>query len=196
VSDSLPPWLGGELVADDSIERTPLPREWIIAGIVLLSMLCIQLLHHNRDALAASPTFGGMIRGFYGGFGSDLYPEWKLESFEIRGTEAVAGSGEPPALNILAKVIVAGAEPIGMPLIRVVLRDRWSDPVASGVFPPIDYLRGEQTPPRTVQPGAMLPIAITVADPGAEARGYVVDVCLPRRKTGLQCQLAKDPFLP
>ena len=45
-----------------------------------------------------------------------------------------------------------------------------------------------------VDPGTALPVEISVADPGAEALGYVIDVCLPRRKIGLECQIARDPF--
>ena len=45
-----------------------------------------------------------------------------------------------------------------------------------------------------VPPGTALPIEISVVDPGADALGYVVDICLPRRKAGLECQIARDPF--
>jgi len=192
----LPPWLGAKLEPDLS-EEIPAPapsRESTIAAVVLAIVLVVQLLHYNRDSLAAHPQYGGLVRGFYTSLGLALYPEWRLSSFEVRGTEAVARGGPTPALNILAKVLVVSAQPVGMPLIRIVLRDRWSDPVASGIFRPVEYVRNNANLPNTLQPGTTLPIDISVADPGAEARGYVVDVCLPRRTTGLQCQLAKDPF--
>ena len=182
---------------DDStpIVIDPPPREWIIAGVVLGLVLVGQLLHYNRDALAAHPQYGGIVRGFYTGIGSTIYPEWRLNAFEVRGTEAIAGGGSSPALNILAKVLVVSAHPVGMPLIRVVLRDRWSDPVASGIFRPDEYLGDIGQLPQIIAPGTTLSIKISVADPGDEARGYVVDVCLPRRTAGLECQLVKDPFL-
>jgi predicted Zn finger-like uncharacterized protein len=196
VAGGLPPWLGGEPGAEVAGPTDRPTREWIIATTALSIMLIAQLLHHNRDALAASPGFGDMVQSVYGSLGSTLYPEWPLTSFEIRGTEAVGGGGQSPELNILAKILIVGRDTVGMPLVRVVLRDRWSDPVASGVFLPAEYLQSDKIPTRDLQPGTTLPIQIKVADPGAEARGYVVDVCLPRRRSGLQCQLAKDPFAP
>jgi hypothetical protein len=196
VAGGPPPWLGGEPGAEVAGPTDRPTREWIIATTALSIMLIAQLLHHNRDALAASPGFGDTVQSIYGSLGLTLYPEWPLTSFEIRGTEAVGGGGRSPGLNILAKILVVGRETVGMPLVRVVLRDRWSDPVASGVFLPTEYLQGGEIPTRGLRPGTTLPIQIEVADPGAEARGYVVDVCLPRRRSGLLCQLTKDPFAP
>ena len=31
-------------------------------------------------------------------------------------------------------------------------------------------------------------------DPGTEAQSYVVDICMPNRTRGLQCQLGRAPF--
>ena len=174
--------------------RKKAARRWLYAGVTLSIVLVGQLLHYRRDAIAAHPQYGNAISGFYSLFGSSLYPEWPLGAFEVRGTEAVAGRTSSKALDILAKVFVVGDEPVGMPLVRIVLRDRWSNPVASRIFHPVEYLADNYDQTRTAVPGTILPIEISVADPGTEARGYVVDICLPRRKAGLQCQLTKDPF--
>jgi len=192
----LPPWLGNGRqstpVSNSAPEKTS--RHRLIAGVALSIILAGQLLHYNRDTVATHPVYGNIARGFYGLLGSTLYPEWPLGAFEVRGTEAVAGRTSASALDILAKVLVVSDQPVGMPLVRIVLRDRWSNPVASRIFQPVEYLANNYDRTRTVDPGTTLPIEISVADPGIEARGYVVDICLPRRKIGLQCQLARDPF--
>jgi predicted Zn finger-like uncharacterized protein len=195
-SESFHRWLNDDPDAGDELETEPAPtsRGWLVAATILMLILFGQLLHYNRDSLAAHPKYGSTIRGLYSGLGLALYPDWELKSFEVRGTEAVTGDAEWSALNILANVLVVGDQPVGMPVIRVVLHDRWSDPVASGIFEPGEYLNAGAARPRILEPGTTLPIKISVADPGSEARGYVVDICLPRRSTGLQCQLAKDPF--
>ncbi len=189
-------WLAGDLETDGTIESEPKPafRGWLIAATILTFSLLGQLLHYNRDSLAADSTYGGTVRGFYSRLGLTLYPEWELKSFEVRGTEAVAGDSTSSALNILANILVVSDQPVGMPMIRVVLHDRWSATVASGIFQPKEYLSVQDARPTVLEPGTTLPIKISVADPGSEARGYVVDICLPRRLTGLQCQLARDPF--
>lgn len=189
-------WLAGDLETDGTLETEPKPafRGWLVAATILTFSLLGQLLHYNRDSLAADSTYGGTVRGFYSRLGLTLYPEWELKSFEVRGTEAVAGDSTSSALNILANILVVSDQPVGMPMIRVVLHDRWSATVASGIFQPKEYLSVQDARPTVLEPGTTLPIKISVADPGSEARGYVVDICLPRRLTGLQCQLARDPF--
>ena len=155
----------------------------------------MQLTHLNRDALAAHPTVGGAVRTIYGWFDATLFPEWGLDSFEVTGSDAVAGRSAPVALDILAEISVNSGEPVGLPLVRVVLRDRWSNPVADRVFKPAEYSRGDIEPSAMVGVGAIIPVEISVLDPGSDALGYLVDVCLPDRTRGLVCQLAPDPFV-
>jgi hypothetical protein len=169
-------------------------RRKLVTVLLLAAVLAIQLVHYNRDSLAADPKYGSFVRQLYANLGMALYPTWRLDAFEVRSTEAVAGRSADSALDILANIEVVGPEPVGAPLVRVVLRDRWANPVASRVFDASQYLTDRKARRRLFNPGTVLPVDISVEDPGAEAQGYVVDVCLPNRQSGLQCQLAKDPF--
>jgi len=193
----IPPWLTDETANDAPPgQRRGLLPSWPTLGVcaVLTLLLAGQLLHYKRDALAAHATHGAVIRQVYALLGAPLYPDWPLDAFEVTGTKAVTGRSSRNTLDILANVIVHGQYPVGLPLIRVVLRDRWENSVATRVFNPDEYLRDFDAAQLLVTPGTALPVEISVADPGAEALGYIVDVCLPRRKTGLECQIAKDPF--
>ena len=191
-ADLAPPWTAEQ---DDDGTR-PGPPGWrrLVAAILLLAALGIQLVHQNRDHLAAHSVYGEHIRNIYAALGATLYPDWSLDTFKVSGSEAVAGRTTSTALDILANVIVDGTEPVGQPMIRIVLRDRWANPIASRVFAPSEYLHNYETWPALLPPGTMLPVEISVADPGTEAQGYVVDVCLPRRTFGLQCQIQSNPF--
>lgn len=192
----IPPWLSEETPAEALEQRQEFrPSRCALSICAALALLLAgQLIHYNRDTLAASTTYGALVRGVYGLSGAPLYPDWPLDAFGVTGTDAISGRSDQNALDILANVIVHGQQPVGLPLIRVVLRDRWANPVASRVFEPSEYLRTFDAANPLVNPGTALPVEISVADPGAEASGYVIDVCLPRRKTGLECQIAKDPF--
>jgi|GEM_PF-1337386 len=190
------PWLDDE-APGETLERGRDLRasmRILIACAALALLLALQLIHYNRDALAASPTYGAAIRSIYGFAGASLYPDWPLDAFEVTGTEAIAGREHHNALDVLANVVVLGRQPVGLPMIRIVLRDRWTNPVASRVFKPDEYLPVFDPAHPLVDPGTVLPVGISVEDPGAEALGYVVDVCLPRRKTGLECQIGRNPF--
>ncbi len=192
----IPPWLSDDTDQDDASQRPGprLSRAALGVGAAALVLLCGQLIHYNRDQLATHPSYGSVVRQFYALFDAPLFPQWSLDLYQVSGTEAVTGRTAPEALDILANVIVGGEHPVGLPLVRVVLHDRWSNAVASRVFTPAEYLRDSGAAQNTVAPGTALPIEISVIDPGADALGYVVDICLPRRKAGLECQIARDPF--
>ena len=192
----LAPWLvvetKDETAAEPPAEKRHGPFAALIAGLALL--LVAQLVHYNRDSLATNPAYGPMIRQVYRTLDTPLYPEWPLDVFEVTGTEAIAGRSSPETLDVLANVVVGGRERVGLPLVRIVLRDRWATPIASRVFAPAEYLVNYDPAEPLVRPGSAFAVEISVADPGAEALGYIVDICLPRRKFGLECQIAKDPF--
>lgn len=194
---SLPPWITPERLEEAFPQPIEKPsRRWYTAAIALTLVLGLQLVHVNRDALAAHRSLGTTIRAVYGVFDAPLFPEWDLDSFEVTGSDAVAGRSAPEALDVLAEVSVRSAQPVGLPLVRVVLRDRWSNPVANRVFQPAEYAGDSRNPNAIVLPGETIPIEITVDDPGSDALGYLVDICLPHRTAGLKCQLARDPFAP
>jgi predicted Zn finger-like uncharacterized protein len=192
----IPAWLSDEIPAEASDQRRVFQLSWSVLGIctALTLLLAGQWIHYNRDSLAAHELYGATVRQTYALLGVHLYPNWPLDAFAVTGTEAITGRSSPKALDILANVIVSGRQPIGLPLIRIELHDRWSNPVASRIFTPAEYLREFDATNSLINPGTALAVDVSVNDPGAEALGYVVDVCLPRRKTGLECQIAKDPF--
>ncbi len=160
------------------------------AGIVLLAVVLVgQLVHYNRDELAASPSYGDTIAGIYDALGITLFPAWRLDNYEVRAAEAVAGQTGEGALEIRAQIAITGQSPTGLPLIRVVLRDRWSKPMGSRLFKSEEYLPGDARFSRVVEPGSLLPVKISVVDPGVDAQGFEVDVCLPDRYAVVRCKL-------
>lgn len=175
----------------------PRPRHtarWLAASIVAALVLAGQALHQFRDRIAADPAWGSTMRAVYARLGLPLYPAWPLDAYEIRSVKAIADNTAAGALDIVAEVAVGGARPVGLPMVRVVLRDRWSNTVASGVFDATHYLAEPAPAGQVYTPGSMIPLHITLADPGAAAQGYEVDLCMPDRIAGLRCQAARDPF--
>ncbi len=176
------------------------PREprhtarWLAASAVAALVLAGQVLHHDRDRLAAHPQYGQAIRATYARLGRPVYPDWPLDAYQIRGVKAIAENSAPGALDVVAEIAITGSQPVGLPLVRIVLRDRWSNPVASGVFRATEYLAGAPSATGMYTPGALIPVEIRLPDPGSTAQGYEVDVCLPNRRLGLQCKTARDPY--
>jgi predicted Zn finger-like uncharacterized protein len=191
--DEFPLWYELDPATTPEHERRP-SVIWAVAAVLLAAALMLQLGHQARDSLAAHPRYGELVRNAYASANQRLYPDWSLDSFFIRRSEALAGGSTPEALDISAAVEVTGAQPVGLPLVRVTLRDQWANTVGRRVFVPDEYLATDL--PGIVPPGTRIPVALSLADPGTKARGYEVDLCLQRRQTGLECQLAEAPYRP
>lgn len=161
---------------------------WAV-GLTLLAVAFVgQLLHYNRDRLAASTAYGDTVRGLYSSLGLPLYPDWSIDSYEIRGSEAVAGENGQDVLDIRTRIASISDSAVGLPQLRVILRDRWSNPVAARTFTPEEYAQGADLPADgLLQPNQSIPAHVAVADPGSGAQGFEVELCLPRRDNGLQC---------
>jgi Protein of unknown function (DUF3426) len=161
---------------------------------MLLLALGAQMLHADRDNLATDPQLGPIVRDIYNRLGMPLYPAWPLAAYEIRSAEAIAGRTAPGALDVVADVAMVGRQSAGAPLVRIVLRDRWSNIVGSRILKPAEYSRDNHLRSKLLSPGSLVPVQISLADPGASAQGYELDLCLPDRRSGLRCQLAHDPY--
>jgi predicted Zn finger-like uncharacterized protein len=161
---------------------------WFVAIILLIIGFSTQLLHYNRDKLAASPSYGEMTRNIYNTLGLDLYPNWGMDNYEIRGSEAITGESGQDVLDIRTQIASIGKLAVGLPQLRVVLRDRWSNSVAARTFTPEEYTDNEPLPADgMLQPNQAVAAHIAIVDPGSGTQGYELELCLPRRDTGLEC---------
>lgn len=184
------------------IWRPPQPAEeprrhwgWLAGSLLLALLAGLQLAHFERDRLATVPRLAEPLKRLYGALRMPLYPAWNLGSYELRGSEAVAGRTNPGALEILARIAVVGNEPAGLPLVRVTLRDRLAKELGSRVFEPADYLGKNFLPREPVYPGSVIPVELTLRDPGNDAYGFDVDVCLMSRRDGIMCRAERQPFV-
>ncbi|MEE4185341.1 MAG: zinc-ribbon and DUF3426 domain-containing protein [Gammaproteobacteria bacterium] len=166
----------------------------LTGGLLLAVLFAGQLLHYNRDELAAHPEYGAWVRDLYGALNQTLYPAWPLlNNYEIRGSEAVVGESGQDVMDIRAQIAAVGKHTTGLPRLRVVLRDRWSNPVAASDFGPEQYATAADLPADgLLRPGAVVPARVSIADPGAGVQGFELELCLPRRNTGLEC--TDQPF--
>jgi hypothetical protein len=154
----------------------------------------MQVLHQQRDELATNPTLTAALQRTYAALGLPLWPTWDLQAYELRNSEAVADRSSPGALDILARIAVVGNDRVGLPLVRVTLRDRLSRPLGSRVFQPAEYLGKNPRPREPVSPGTLIPVEISLQDPGTDAAGFDVDVCIMSRREGIICRAEREPF--
>jgi len=178
--------------------QAPPGRHWIFAlgAVVLALALVLQLIHYQRDDLAARPALYKPLSRIYAALNLSLLPNWNLHAYEVRSSEAVAGATTRGALDVLASIAVVGPEPVGLPIVRVTLRDRFSKSLGSRMFSPAEYLDGISPPAELLTSGYLIPVRISLRDPGTDAFGYEVDVCVLYRREGLVCQQERDQKAP
>jgi len=188
-SGESPAWQSGQKMLRQSTKLAPRTKRWLtVASIVLLIGFSAQLLHYNRDKLAAHPSYGTTVRNVYAELGLKLYPDWSMDSYEIRGSEAIAGESGQDVLDIRTQIASVSDLAVGLPQLRVILRDRWSNPVAARNFGPEEYADEDALPANgMLQPNQTIAAHIAIVDPGSGAQGFELELCIPRRNTGLDC---------
>lgn len=166
------------------------------AGCLLLALaLLIQVIHQRRDVLATNPTFTAPLQRAYAALGVPLWPAWDLRAYEVRNYEAVADRSSRGALDILARIMVVGNDRVGLPLARITLTDRFGKTLGSRVFEPVEYLGENLKLHELAGPGTLIPVEISLKDPGTDAQGINVDVCLMSQRNGIVCQAEREPFV-
>jgi predicted Zn finger-like uncharacterized protein len=188
-ADTEPELLAALAAASDAARKPPLrPRVWGLGAALLLLLLAAQVVHSYRAPLASRSVVGPVLRFAYGVLGMELIPRWDLAQYEILDLSATAASGlDVSSLRITAQIRNNGPRAQPYPAILLELRDRWEAVVGSRVFGPAEYLAGDVAKADTMAAGAVVPAELAVVDPGNDAYGFELDVCVPVDTARLRC---------
>jgi len=168
----------GRVLQEERERRNYLSKRWGLASAGLGLLLVIQLVHFNRDALARSPTFGSVISKVYSGFGVKLSPHWDLNAYELRQWGAAAEPGDSGTLRVRASVFNSADRAQPYPLLRLTLQDRFGGRVGSRDLEPREYLHVPPFANELLGAGKRVDADIAIVDPGKDAVGFEIDVCL------------------
>lgn len=154
------------------------PRWQYVSGIALLALLLLgQIVHFNRQNLVLDNSVGPLISRVYGWFNVTLVPRWDLSAYNVRlmSVEAEGGEGSPLLVRLSVHNKSNRVQPL--PLLRLTLLDRFSNPVATRDLTPREYLSRNRTD-RLLEPDQRIDTEVRVVDPGRAAEGYIIDACL------------------
>ena len=173
----------------ESRELSPLDRRWRTGVVLALVALAAQVLHHNRAELAKRALLGPLVQAAYGVVGAPIAPRWDIAQYQILDWDATAepnarGSGR---LEITARIHNRGPRAQPYPQIQLQLKDRWEKTVGSRVFRPSEYLDTTATASALMSAGDTAQAHITVVDPGPDADGFELDVCVQAEADVLTC---------
>lgn len=158
---------------------------WVAGTAVLAVLLLLQVIHANRDDLARSPAFGPVVAGAYALFGATALAPTDLAAYELRQWGAASDPSAPNRLVLRASIVNHATYAQPMPLLRLALQDRFGGTLGLRDIGPADYLPGSGAS-NLLGPGERADALIRIVDPGAEAVGFELDVCLPARG-GVRC---------
>ena len=158
---------------------------WTAGSLLLALVLAGQLAHHYRQELARDARLGPLQRAAYERLGIALPPVSDLEALELRqwGDDA----RQAGRLVVRASLTNRAAFEQPYPVLRLQLDDRFGSLIATRDFDPVDYLKDPSQAGRLMTPGASSEAELVLADPGDEAVGYRLDVCLRESATVLRC---------
>jgi hypothetical protein len=175
------------LLAADAAERR-LPR-WAMRGIAGALVLCllVQLVHHYRGELADTSQLRRPLTAIYQLLGEPLEPRWDIASYEIRQLGASTDGVAAGDLLVRASISNRAARDQPLPLLRVVMQDRFGNRVAARDLSPMEYLGRGAPQVSLMAPGQRVDVQVAFQDPGQAATGFEIDACMGVRDHNVTC---------
>jgi predicted Zn finger-like uncharacterized protein len=160
---------------------------WLAGSALLVALLGIQAVHYNRNNLAARDNWRGPLQALYASIGVELQPVWQPSAFVVqRRGEMMADDQGAMTLRASLQNSAANSQPL--PLLRVVLLDRFGARIAARDLQPQEYLPARVAAEmRYLAAGQRVDAEVALADPGAAAAGFELDACLKVSPERLQC---------
>jgi predicted Zn finger-like uncharacterized protein len=162
---------------------------WWLAASVLAVALAVMLLHHNRQALVTHPRLEQAVKTVYGWFGKRVEPDWDVRAFDLRQLSGDVIISASDSFTVHASIHNGAAFAQPLPLIRVVLRDRFGNAVSTVDIKPGEYLLAAA--PERMAPDQRLDATLRLADPTGQTGGFDLDACLADADGRIHC--SNDP---
>jgi len=171
----------------DQEEVTDRPRRWPwVAGVAAALLLFgVQVVHSQREELVRKPGVGPWIARTYAFLGAPLATPTDLAAYELRQWGAANDPMQPDRLMLRASIVNHAPYSQPMPLLRLALQDRFGATLGVRDIAATDYLPGPGSP-RLLESGQRADAEIRIVDPGTDAVGFEMDVCLPM-DGGIRC---------
>ena len=177
-------------------EQRPRSRWWTVGAALALLVFGAQAIHHFRSDIAGHATVGPWLTATYKTLGSELTPRWNVDQYEIIDWIATAepNSRGIGSLKITARIQNRGPSRQPYPAVQLRLKDRWEAAIGSRMFAPAEYLPRDTPRGRLMSPGETARAEIEVVDPGPDAYGFELDVCIEVEASLVTCG-ADEVFL-
>jgi len=149
---------------------------WLSAAIFLALCLGAQMIHENRAWIARHALLGSRLTGLYAALGVALPEAANLSAYQLRQWGVTGDPGANGTLRMRASILNTAAQTQPFPLLRVTLANRFGSPLGARDFEPAEYLGKPVS--RMLAPAERVDATLDILDPGNDAEGFEIDVCL------------------
>jgi predicted Zn finger-like uncharacterized protein len=150
---------------------------WGLAAFALAAALLAQLMVNNREWIATHVPM--LLTGYA------TPPNASLDSYQLRQWGVTGDPAAKGTLRVRASIMNVAGQPQRYPLLRVSLVNRFGSRVGQRDFEPAEYLGKSTT--RMLAPGERTDAALDILDPGKDAEGFEIDVCIRRLDKAVIC---------
>ena len=148
---------------------------WVAAAVLLGVLLMVQLIVGNRAWLAVhAPLLVGAAA-----------PPPSLSAYQLRQWGVTGDPAAKGTLRVRASVMNSAPQLEPYPLLRLSLANRFGTRIGQREFEPADYLG--KPPLRMLAPGERVDATLDIVDPGKDAEGFEIDVCLRGSNGKITC---------
>jgi predicted Zn finger-like uncharacterized protein len=162
----------------------PLPFAlWLGAALVLALLLGAQMIHENRGWLATHAP--GPLHGLYVALGVASPTAATLSSYQLRQWGVTGDPSASGTLRVRASILNASPQLQPYPLLRLALANRFGTRIGTRDFEPSEYM-GKPIA-RMLAPGERADATLDIVDPGKDAEGFEIDVCLRNIEQKISC---------
>ena len=158
---------------------------WLTAALLLALLLGAQIIHQNRQWIAARAPADSRLRPLYGWLGVALPAPANLSAYQLRQWGVTGDPNANGTLRVRASILNTAAQLQPYPLLRVTLANRFGGRIGARDFEPAEYL-GKPTV-RMLAPGERVDATLDILDPGKDAEGFEIDVCLRGADQKIAC---------
>ena len=158
---------------------------WFGAAIACGLLLIGQVVHHDREWLAAHTPLGSILGTLYGALGDPVPPPANLSAYQLRQWGVTGDPAADGTLRVRASILNTAAQLEPYPLLRVTLANRFGSTVGARDFEPAEYLGKPMA--KLLAPGERVDATMDIMDPGNSAEGFEIDVCLRGADRRVSC---------
>ena len=164
---------------------------WLSAAVAAAVLLIVQVVHQNREWLAAHAPLGGSLGMLYTKMGAPVSSSANLSAYQLRQWGVTGDPAGDGTLRVRASILNTTAQLEPYPLLRVTLANRFGGSIGTRDFEPSEYL-GKPTA-KLLAPGERADATLDILDPGKSAEGFEIDVCLRGSERKVSCANDKAP---